>query len=260
MYPGKTMFVLDRRLTTTAVLGLVVTSVAFGQTIVSRQTDMSWTSLYGGGPTSFDPSDSLSKSIVVASDSSQLAFSDSQSGDFPLGWTASVAINMLQTHSISGPLNSFQSISASMVNTNSTTATGIGQAGIPGQSEQYIGFTIESAINYRFEGSVFYPNGGAFRRSIIELQGNFPWGWSNIFSTALPDIGSDGSFSFVGNLAPGQYRIRNYAELQGAANNSFTANNEYTFTNLDAVPEPFSMVILGGGALIALGRRRRYEK
>lgn len=232
-------------------------NLSLGQTIVGRQTEMSWSALYGGGPTIFNPSDSLSKNDVVLSDVSQLTFADAQAGDFPLPWTASVAISMEQTHTITGSLSSFHTISASMTNSNVTADSGIGVAGIPGSSELYIAFDLASSIDYRFEGSVFYPNGGVFQRSVIQLQVLRPWGWVDLFSTALPNIGPDASFSIGGQLEAGSYRIRSYGELQNAGNVSFVANNEYTFTNLNAVPEPSTMLLMAGAGIAAMKRRRR---
>lgn len=236
---------------------VAVPALSSAQSIIGRSTTMQFTSLYGGGPDSWDPSGNLGKTDVVLSDTSTLEFADDRTGTFPLDWTAGVSINMLQTHTITGSLSAFQTIEGSMRSTNTTYATGIGAAGIPGSQEQVITFEIDQLTNYRFEGHVFYPNGGAFKRSIIEMQFFFPWGWSNIFNTALPDLGPDGTFDFTGQMEPGSYRIRNYAELQGAANTTFIANNDYKLTNLDAVPEPASMLGLGAGLAALAARRRR---
>lgn len=236
---------------------VAVPALSSAQSIVSRSTFMEFDALYGGGPDSWDPSGSVNKSNMVLSDSSTLQFSDERAGTFPLDWTAGVSFDMLQTHAITGLLSNFHTISGSMRSTNTTYATGIGTAGIPGVQEQIIGFEISQPTNYRLEGSIFYPNGGTFRRSIVELQYQFVWGWSNIWSTALPDLGWDASFDFTGLMEPGNYRIRNFAELQREPNATFVANNDYTLTNLDAVPEPASMLGLGAGLAALAARRRR---
>lgn len=239
-------------------LALVATpALSSAQSITSRSTFMEYDAFYGGGPDTWDPYESITKSDVVLTDSSVLQFADTRAGSFPIEWTAGVSVDMTQSHTITGSLAAFETISASMQNTNTTFATGIGVAGIPGVSEQVIGFAISQPTNYRFEGSILFNNGGNIRRSIVELQYEFTFGWANIFSTAGPDLGPDASFSYDGLLEPGNYRIRNFAELQRDYNFTFVANNEYTLTNLDAVPEPASMLGLGAGLAALAARRRR---
>ncbi len=227
------------------------------QSIVSRSTFMEFDAFYGGGPDTWDPSGTVSEFDVVLSDSNTLTFADDRAGTFPIEWTAGVSFDMLQTHTITGSLGAFQTISGTMRSTNTTYATGIGVAGIPGSQEQLIGFEVSQPTNYRLEGSILFNNGGNIRRSIVELQYEFFFGWANIFSTAGPDLGPDASFSYDGLLEPGNYRIRNYAELQREGNVTFVANNEYILTNLDAVPEPASMLGLGAGLAALAARRRR---
>jgi hypothetical protein len=98
-----------------ATLALVVTAgilpaLSVAQNLTGRTTNMNWTSLYGGGPTSFSPFGNFSDASIQSNFSNTMSFSDSKSGDFPLPWTAFVEIEFNQQFSVTGPLNNFSQI------------------------------------------------------------------------------------------------------------------------------------------------------
>lgn len=242
-------------LTTIAVLGLLP-GTALAQNITARSTQMNWSSLYGGGPTGFSPFDTFSNNSIQSSFSNTLSFSDSKSGDFPLAWTAFVNIEFNQQFNITGPLNNFSQIQSSMSGSKSQGASGIGSAGIqsvlPG-NELVIEFTVANTMNYNLAGSWLTD---ADSTSQVKLDRKVGQDWANIHSSLFLFQGSNGAFDWTGQLTQGTYRIFSQNELLNGFN-TFQGGHNYTFTNLDAVPEPGTMIALSAIAIAAVRRRNQ---
>lgn len=247
-------------LKTLAVVSLLATmsSAALAQNILSRSTHLNWSSTYGGGPTVFTPSAQTIKNDLVTSDTTNLSFNDSKAGDFPIGWTASVDINLTQSHSINGSFSNFQSISGAMTTTKTTSASGIGVAFIsstlPG-NELIFEFSVANQMNYSLTGNLYYDLDGAFVNSIVSIQAFNGFFWADILGATTAPLGNSQNFNFTGTLGAGTYRM-----FSGQATNngpSYNANNSFTLTNLDAVPEPGTMIALTALAIAAARRRKQ---
>jgi hypothetical protein len=244
-----------------ATLALVVTAgilpaLSVAQNLTGRTTNMNWTSLYGGGPTSSSPFGNFSDASIQSNFSKTMSFSDSKSGDFPLPWTAFVEIEFNQQFSVTGPLNNFSQIQSSMSGSKSQGASGIGAAGIqsvlPG-NELIMEFTVANTMNYNLAGSWMTD---ADNTSQVKLDRKVGQDWANIHSSLFLFQGSNGAFNWTGQLTQGTYRIYSQNELLNGFN-SFEGGHNYTFTNLDAVPEPGTMLALSALAIAAARRRKQ---
>lgn len=237
---------------------LAVPNVAFGQVVTGRTTNMNWHALYGGGPTIFDVGDSLADTVLEQSDSNSMAFSDSQTGTFPLPWTANVAIDFGQTYSVTGPLSNFSSISQNMGGSKSQSASGIGAAGIdsaiPG-NRLYIDFDVASSMNYNFAGAVFFEINGAQVNSFMTLAKFNGSSYSSLIDSRQMGLGNNFTFDISGTLGAGSYRLVAQTEIPGGPS-TYNVGNSYTFTNTDAVPEPTTLAVIGVAALVG-GLRRK---
>jgi hypothetical protein len=237
---------------------MTIPVVASAQNITSRTTQMNWDSLYGGGPTIFEPSDSFISSTMESNFSNSMGFTDSQTGDFPIGWTAAVDIDINQSFSITGPLTNFTSISADMDGFKNQSASGIGSAGIgsnlPGNSLIFE-FDVATTMNYSLTGSLYYDPNGAFENSVVSIQTFNGVFWTGIPGATTSQLGNNQNFNFSGTLAAGSYRIFSSNTLPGGFS-SYQGSNNYTFTNLDAVPEPGTLLVVGAAALFARKKRK----
>lgn len=236
---------------------LAVPNVAMAQTITQRMTNMNWASLYGGGTTSFNPSDSFSSNALESSFSHNMNFADSQSGVSPLSWTADVQIDINQSFNINGPLNNFASISTNQNGSKSQSAGGqIGVAGInsvlPG-NELIFEFVVTSSMNYQLSADWSSTVANSSWMALAWFNGS---SFQGVHDTRQLFLGTNGTFDWTGTLNAGVYRLVSQNELNNG-NLVFVGQNNYTFTNLDAVPEPGTMIVIGAAALLA---RRRKQK
>lgn len=219
---------------------------------------MNWDSLYGGGNTGFEPSDSLQFTDVVLSDSRSMSFSDTQSGTSPLPWSASVAIMLEQEFAVTGSLNNFATISGSLVSNNSTSTSGIGTAGIfsvvPGNLLELI-FEVGNSMEYELAGNILFT--GNSSRSSVNLSRFNGSSFSTLYTSNSAINGTSGTFFNSGTLTSGIYRLRMQGEVPGVANAAFTSQADFQFSNLSAVPEPATMSLLALGGILALYRRKR---
>ncbi|MEZ5163331.1 MAG: PEP-CTERM sorting domain-containing protein [Fimbriimonadaceae bacterium] len=240
-------------------LTLFACTPALALNMTTRSTAMNWSAIYGGGPTVITPSDSFTASNLTNSFSNSMQFSDTQSGDFPGNWTASVAIDIGQFFSVIGPLTDFVYINGSQYGTKAQAATGIGSAGIqsavPGNRMEHT-FDAATAFNYNLNGNFFYEVNGAQLNAYVMMQKWNGSGFSTIWDSRLQGLGNAGSYDVTGQLTAGTYKL--IAQTETPLGPTFySVSNVFRFTNLDAVPEPATMFALGGFALVALRRRKK---
>ena len=237
----------------------IAPSLGLAQNITARTTNMNWDAIYGGGPTIFQPFDNFSSSAMESSFSNNMNFSDAQNGDWPIPWAAAVAIDINQSFSVVGPYSNFTSISANLHGSKSQGASGIGAAGmqsiLPG-NELIFNFSVASSMNFSLAGDFHYDETFPFVDSVVSIQTYNGFFWSDMIGVSTTPLGNSGSFNFTGNLNAGDYRLYSYSTLHSGPAVQSSSNN-YTLTNLDAVPEPGTMIIVGAAALLARRRKRK---
>lgn len=236
----------------------LIAATASSQSIVARTTDMNWHTLYGGGPTIIEKSDSFSSTDIESSFVHHMGYEDHAVGDFPLDWTANVQVDVEQSFNIQGPLSGFSSVSTSMTSSKLQSATGIGGAGIdsglPGNLLT-LDFEVTEPFDYDLSGNLEYGANGANVYAYVMLLKDLGSSWVALYDTRQTGIGNIGNFTKTGNLEAGHYRLLSQVELSLGLT-SHQSQYNYTFTNLNAVPEPASFLALSLGGLLALRRNK----
>ncbi|MBS1705170.1 MAG: PEP-CTERM sorting domain-containing protein [Armatimonadetes bacterium] len=233
-------------------------TLAQAQTITARSSTLNYFATYGhGGDVVKNPSDSLTATDLLQSDSKGLALSDVQNGTYLSGqYFTSVDVSLNHSYQVSGPVSNFSRIDAQLHSSFVTSASGAAGAGSGGQSVQpgnelLLDFTT-AGFRYEFLGSSTYQSTGAnvphSKAELLKWNGsNWSFLESTIFSNGLVRTGT---------LGAGTYRLLVWGETKSLNSTAF-ANTTLVFKNLDAVPEPATLAILGASLSFVLRKKRR---
>lgn len=254
-----------RRLLTTgfALTLSTLPILAHAQTLTSRASKVNYSAVYGGGEDTFQPTDSIENLALESADVESLSFMDTQVGlvldDPARPWGAAVSVATGHVFGVTGPLDAFTRVQASGSTSVAASASGEGLANMtsinPG-SELILGFSLANATPVNLSGAVSLDPNGQTLSAYVALQRFDGIVWQNLFNSLFMQ-GEEGSFDQALNLTPGTYRIVGRSSGNAFAGTRPAQTNEWSY-DLEVVPEPASLVVLGVG-LVSLMRRRRRD-
>ncbi len=196
-------------------LMLAAAASAHAQSLTSRLSTQQFSTVYGGGGDVINDGLMESRTAIVPLDVMELVFKGFHTGVIPgkpeQPFTATVGLDVIQEHSITGSLPAFSRIQASGSTEVSTAVTGAGVAQMisntPGNLLEFE-FSIAAAASARLAGSVSLDPGPiSFSGAGVRLLRFDGFTWITVFASAFDLPGSEGTFDLELTLKPGAYRI-----------------------------------------------------
>ncbi|MBL8065073.1 MAG: hypothetical protein JNM34_04350 [Chthonomonadaceae bacterium] len=227
----------------------LASAFAFSQvSVVGRESTVSYSYLYGGGPFVWQDSVTDTYNDLVSSDSRHRTYSDHQTGSWAsLTFDVSVGLVLDQAWSVTGSLSQAERMQwSSAIDTSSTASGDIPSSQIqsdnPG-SLHTLYFDVNSPVRFSINGAVNSVSAGVLTNyvNIMQFDG---FSWGHRFNTWF--IGSGfGPFSGEGVLEPGQYRVTAQLGNRSFGNQVNSSDGHYDLKFSQTI-QPSSIVVRRG--------------
>jgi len=209
-------------------------------TMIERTTAMNVGWQYGSGFEVYPGSNGLSSSALNSEYYNRLIASESHSGLGEFGpWESGISYDLIQEwgSTWNGFIGSGSSYVSSFVVGDAFAQI---ESRFPG-NELVLHFSNDTVTDYLFEGASTW-------EGTVHLERLQPFGWEGVYTN--PDMGG---FTNTGVMGIGEYRIR--ASGEASADGNMSGGAAWSF-QLQAVPEPGTMAVVGLGLAAVLRRRR----